>query len=152
LGDELKILLERPFIFAALACACLLAALDRYGCFEPAPLPRYAAARSITPRRIAAVVAGNPEQKNGKLQFKTLVTSIDNKPVSFKALAVYRDQYFDLLPLDSVELEGNISPIKKTRNPGAFDYPGFMARKGINSVIYPSSMTLVKISGRWLSA
>lgn len=142
MGDGLKILFERPFIFAALAYACLLAALDQFGHFKTAPLPQFQAARNFYTHRISAAVLGNPEQKNGKLYFKTSVSSVDGKPSKFNALALYPGQYFYLLPRDSLEVTGSISPIKSSSNPGSFDYSEFMSRKGINSIIYVSSITV----------
>ena len=92
------------------------------------------------PRRVVAVLEGSPEWRDPGHYFDVDIRTLDGRPwrgrarLSFFPDADKLDNLFLDLELgtgDRVEVLTRLRPPRSYRNPGTFDYRGYLARQGI---------------------
>ncbi len=87
------------------------------------------------PHDVTGRIASPLERDPGRIAFLLDVERVDGTSASGRMRVAVRGEPAGLGYGDRVRLAGRIYPPRGYRNPGGFDYPGFLARQGVSAVL-----------------
>jgi competence protein ComEC len=89
---------------------------------------------------VTGYVSGIPEEKNSKQVFTVRVTDVDGRPCGGKLLVHYYSKSGQVEQGDPVSFHCVLMRPPPAKNPGGFDYEGYLRRMNIYTVAYVSSL------------
>ena len=129
---------QRPLIAITILYISCLIALNYAGFFSPRRNSKALPFASYQDVKISGRIVSEPETKNEFSSFFLKTKEIDGKEISEKVLVRSYAQGPKLSIGDILDISGSIGPIPGARNPGAFDYAGFLNRQDVYALIRAS--------------
>lgn len=102
---------------------------------------------------VKGVVAEQPEVKEDRIRVLIELNSLNDSAVNgFVLASIYNNKFKEDKPVnltygDIVELKGKIEPLLQQRNPGEFDYGGYLKLHGVDAVFSAYGFENITLTG-----
>lgn len=102
---------------------------------------------------VKGIISEQPEVKEDRVRILLQVSSVNDSVASGYILAsIYKNKFKEDAPVtltygDVVELKGKIEPLPPQRNPGEFDYGGYLKMHGVDAVFSAYGFESITLAG-----